>query len=165
MFDIMRNIKLKFRTAKINDKDKIFNILLNSFESYRGHYTEEGFKSTILSPEEIENRIKQNIFKVFVAVTLENEIVGTVSIIKQNDRYYIRSMAVEPKFQKKGIGSFILENICKIAGNDDIKKLSLESFEPLKKAIRFYKKHGFIESGITKDLHGNEIFEMIKILD
>lgn len=164
MFDVMGIMTIKFELAKINDKNKIYNILLNSFEPYKEYFTEDGFYSTVLSPEEIENRIKQIFFKVFV-VTMEKRIVGTVTVIPQNDRYYLRSMAVEPNYQNTGIGSFILENIYRIAKNDNIKKVSLESFKPLEKAVRFYKKHGFEKTGITKDLYGIEIFEMIKILD
>jgi ribosomal protein S18 acetylase RimI-like enzyme len=160
----MGNKKLVFRKAKINDKEKIYNILLNSFKPYKKDYTEKGYYSTILSPEKIEERINENIFKIFV-VTIDKKIVGTVSILHQDDRYYIRSMAVEPDYQNKGVGLFILENIFDIAKNENIKKISLESFKPLKKAVRFYEKHGFKKTGIIKDLYGNEIFEMIKILD
>lgn len=152
-----------FRKAKINDTDKIYNTLINSFVSYKKYFTKKGYNSTILSHKEIQERIKKNIFKVYV-VTIDNKIVGTTSIIQQNDRYYIRSMAVEPDYQNKGIGLFIFENIFNIAKNENIKKISLDSFKPLKKAVRFYKKHGFKKTGIKKDLFGNEIFEMVKEL-
>jgi hypothetical protein len=43
--------------------------------------------------------------------------------------------------------------------------VTLDSFRPLKNAVRFYKKYGFKETGVTTDLYGIEIFEMIKELD
>jgi len=150
-----------FRKAKINDTDKIYNTLSKSFEPYKKYFTKKGYNSAVLSSDEIQERIKKNIFKVYV-VTIDNKIVGTTSIIQKNDRYYIRSLAVEPDYQNKGIGLFILENIFKIAKKENIKKISLDSFKPLNKAVNFYEKHGFKKTGITKDLYGNEIFEMLK---
>jgi len=164
MLDITANKKLVFRRAKMNEIDEIHNILLNSFEPYRKYFTEEGFSSAVLSIEEIKKRIKNYIFKVYVVI-IDKKIVGTASILPQDDRYYLRSMAVDPNYQNKGIGLFILENISNVAEKENIRKISLESFKPLYKAIGFYEKYGFKKTGITKDLCGNEIFEMIKQLD
>ena len=148
----------------MNEIDEIHNILLNSFEPYRIYFTVECFSSAVLSPGEIKKRIKNNIFKVYVVI-IDKKIVGTASILPQDDRYYLRSMAVDPNYQNKGIGLFILENISNVAEKENIRKISLESFKPLHKAIGFYEKYGFKKTGITKDLCGNEIFEMIKELD
>jgi len=153
MLDIMVNKKLVFRGANINEKDDIYQILIESFEPYRKYYTEEGYISTVLSPEEIKKRLKDNVFKVFV-VTLDKKIVGTVSIIQKNDSYYIRSMAVDPDYQNQGIGLFILENICNIAENENIKKISLDSFQPLEKAVKFYEKYGFKKNRYNKRFAG-----------
>jgi len=163
MLDITANKKLVLRRAKINEEYDIYDILIEAFEPYKKDFTLKGYKAAILNPDEFKKRIIENIFMVFV-ITLNKRIIGTVSILHKTDSFYIRSMAVHPDYQNKGIGFFILENISNFAKKEKIKKLSLESFKPLFKAVRFYEKYGFKKTGIIKDLCGNEIFEMIKEL-
>jgi N-acetylglutamate synthase-like GNAT family acetyltransferase len=155
---------LNFRKACTDDADKIYKVLLKAFEPYKQKYTKEAFNATVISPEEIKERINQKNFDVLVAI-YEDQIVGTASMSAKKDKtLYIRSMAVNPKFQKKGVGLFILDEIYRIAHRRDISLLSLDSSKPLKDAIRFYERYGFKRTGITHDFFGVEIFEMIKEL-
>lgn len=158
----MKSKNLTFRKAKTSDINHIHEILYKSFQPYQKFYTDQAFAATVISPEEIKNRIIKSVYDVFVAL-FNSQIVGTVSLsIKNQGILYIRSMVVDPDFQRKGIGRFILENIISFAKKRKIKKFVLESSKPLNNALNFYEKHGFKKTGYTRDFYGIEIFEMIK---
>jgi len=70
-------------------------------------------------------------------------------------------MAVDPVFQKRGIGRFILDATCRIAKGKKINFISLYSYRPLENALRLYRIYGFKETGVKRDLFGIELFEMI----
>ncbi|HEX8459935.1 MAG TPA: GNAT family N-acetyltransferase [Segetibacter sp.] len=75
-----------------------------------------------------------------------NEIAGTFALIKEQPRVFeLSKMAVDEKFQGKGIGSkmiaFSLERAKELGAN----KVILYSNTALKSAIHLYKKIGFRE--------------------
>lgn len=77
---------------------------------------------------------------------LENQIVGTVSLIKVSDNAYeLSKMAVSSKYQGYGIGKKLLEHVIKEAQAIKIDKLLLYSNRKLKSALHLYYLHGFIE--------------------
>ena len=153
---------LTFRKANTSDINFIHEILYKSFKPYQKFYTDQAFAATVISHEEIKNRILKNDYDVFVSL-ITNQIVGTVSLLLKNKKFlYIRSMAVHPDFQRIGIGVFMLDKIFYIAEKKKIKKLVLESSEPLFNALNFYEKNGFKKTGSSRDFYGVEIFEMIK---
>jgi ribosomal protein S18 acetylase RimI-like enzyme len=153
---------IQIRKANISDIQEIHETLSESFEPYKQHYTEEAHKATVISPTEIEKRLTDQKSVVLLAV-YNNKIVGTASIkIEQNGNFYLRSMGVKPNYQGLGIGICILEEINRIAKKEDCKVISLECYEPLKKATRLYEKFGFRRTGRKRDYHGLIVFEMIK---
>jgi N-acetylglutamate synthase-like GNAT family acetyltransferase len=158
----VENQNLIFIKAQIHEINDIHFVLSKAFEPYRNHYTDEALNATILSPDIIKNRILNQKYEIFV-VKIDKQIVGTVSLsMKDQYQLYIRSMAVHPEYQKRGIGLFILKNISKFAKRKNIKTISLETSKPLKRAINFYTNFGFKFTGNSKNFHGVEISEMKK---
>jgi N-acetylglutamate synthase-like GNAT family acetyltransferase len=108
-------LKLSIRNAQINDINSIKEILDKSFEPYKKKYTKDAYNTTVLSCDELKKRIIRSDFRVLV-ITFKYQIVGTTSISMKNDKILnIRSMAVLQKFQNRGIGTYILNEICRIA--------------------------------------------------
>ncbi|MFW9854880.1 MAG: GNAT family N-acetyltransferase [Candidatus Thorarchaeota archaeon] len=153
------------RNAQRSDAQEIHHILSEAFESYREYYTEEAYKATILSPPEIATRISTKEIEVLV-VFYQNKMVGTVTIrLKRAGQLHIQSMALNPDTQRQGVGNYMLEEVIRLGRKKQVKTISLECFEPLKKAINMYKKFGFKRTGKKRDLHGSEVFEMTKTLE
>jgi len=76
----------------------------------------------------------------------ENEIAGTFALMKEEEGVFeLSKMAVDEKFQGKGIGSKMIEYSLKKAKELGAKKVILYSNTLLKPAIRLYKKFGFKE--------------------
>ncbi len=75
---------------------------------------------------------------------LNNEIVGTVALIKVNDHVFeLGKMAVSPDHQKSGIGKAMLDHVIAEAKVKGLDKLVLYSNTNLAPAINMYFKRGF----------------------
>lgn len=159
--DIVEHENLTFRKAQIHELNDIHLILSKSFRPYKKDYTKSAFDATVLNPTEIQNRIADQKHDIFVVIQ-NKHIIGTVSLLKKGqDQLFIRSMAVHPDYQKRGFGLFILKKISELAKRKNIKTIFLDTYKPLKRAVKFYEKFGFKYTGVTQDLYGVEICEMI----
>ncbi|MDD3492336.1 MAG: GNAT family N-acetyltransferase [Candidatus Thermoplasmatota archaeon] len=155
---------MKIREAKPGDGEDVHRILSHAFDPYRSYYTEEAYSATVLSPREIENRIRAGHMVVLVA-TCHGVAVGTVSLKPEGEgRIYLQSMAVEPHYQGQAIGKQILSRVETFAKQRKCKHLSLECYHPLIKALGLYEKSGFRVTGKKRNYYGIEIFEMTKEL-
>ena len=96
---------------------------------------------------------------------LNNEIVGTVSLLKKTDTIFeLGKMAVSKKAQGFKVGTILLEHSLNIAKQKQIKKLILYSNTILKSAIHLYKKYGFIEIELEIGLYERANIKMEKEL-
>ena len=152
------------RTARREDIEEIHDILAQAFAPYRDDYTEEAYNTTVVSVNDIIQRLDDSGKMVFV-VEFQEKIVGTAAVEITSANCYIQSMAVRPNVQRKGIGMVILMEIEKYARERGVKMLSLECYEPLTKAIELYEKFGFVRTGGSRAYHGITIFEMVKGVD
>ncbi|MEW6102902.1 MAG: ribosomal protein S18-alanine N-acetyltransferase [bacterium] len=87
-------------------------------------------------------------------VAKENgKIIGYGGFSIAEDEVSLVNLAIHPLYRKKGIGSFLLGLIIKIAREEGGKKMFLEVRRKNLGAISFYKKQGFIETGIRKSYY------------
>jgi GNAT superfamily N-acetyltransferase len=85
--------------------------------------------------------------EIFVAL-YKNEPVGVGALMKMNDDYYnyeMVKMAVDEKFQGKGIGFALGQAILNHAKELNAKHIFIETNTLLTSAIALYKKLGFKE--------------------
>lgn len=88
---------------------------------------------------------------IFVAKKNE-KTVGVVTLIPiSNDEMEIKSIAVKPELQGQGIGSFLLENIDKIAVQRSHKSLIIGTANSSIGQLYLYQKHGFEITGLRKN--------------
>ena len=96
---------------------------------------------------------------------LNNEIVGTVSLLKKTENVFeLGKMAVSQKAQGQKIGTFLLEHCLNIAKEKQIKTLILYSNTQLKSAIHLYLKYGFSEIELESGLYERANIKMEKYL-
>lgn len=152
---------IDIRKANHDDINEIHRVLSESFGPYRKFYTKESYDATVISNDEIKNRINREDVDVLVFI-YDGRIAGTVCLDVMNGKIlHVRSMGVRPGFQGKGIGKKILYEIDRIAKEKECDTISLECYDPLIKAIRLYEKFGFRRTGKEIDYHGITVFEMI----
>lgn len=94
--------------------------------------------------------------KCFIAY-LDNKSVGYVALaIKdfgyRKSRYVeIENIGVDPEYRSQGIGNRLMEETEKWAKEQNATKLYVSAYCGNKRAIGFYKKNGFYESGVELD--------------
>lgn len=121
-------------------------------------YLEQAFNIKQLE-KELSNRSSQFFFVYF-----NQEVAGYLKVNRNDaqsekmgdetieiERIYIRS-----KFQKHGLGRFLLNKVIEIATESHIRKIWLGVWEKNENAIAFYKKMGFVQTGSHSFFMGDE---------
>ena len=91
-------------------------------------------------------------------LVLESDLpVATFQVRITGDTLHFEKLATIPKASGKGIGTYCIERIEKIAIKNDCSKVKMEVYEPSKHAIDFYLKRGYTEIGLTDTLKYKEI--------
>jgi GNAT superfamily N-acetyltransferase len=149
------------RQASPTDAQGILDCLRLAFEPYREQYTPKGFDDTILSAETIGKRLTE--MTVFVAVNQAGEIIGTVGCqVTHADEGHIRGMAVRPDHVGSGVAQRLLETVELELRRRGCSRISLDTTEPLARAMRFYERNGFRRTGVVRDFFGMPLLEYVK---
>ncbi len=154
---------VEIRFAAPEDSEAISNVLREAFSGFESFYTPEAFDITILDAERVGERFNGN-GEIWAALK-DSEIVGTVSVVDEGERLYIRSMAVAPSARGLGIGQKLLDEIEKYAVENNFKKLFLYTTPFLHGAIRLYEKNGFRRGKDVDGFFGTPLFAMEKKLN
>ena len=155
------NEDLFIRPATSKDVSSILNCLKEAFGPYQQAYTREAFSDTILDTKSVERRMKE--MQLFVAVT-GGKVVGTIGCKAKPPEGHLRGMAVLPASQ----GTAVAAKLLRVA-EDELRRRScsfvtLDTTELLKRAGRFYEKHGYAVSGNVTDFFGMALIEYKKQL-
>ena len=73
-------------------------------------------------------------------------------------------MAVRPEWQGTGLAAALLHAAVTELRKNQCKRITLDTTDPLRRAVRFYEKRGFIKSGRESDLFGMRLYEYVKPL-
>lgn len=128
------------RRAETDDAETISALILEAFEPFRDKYTPDAFEYTAVKAEKVRQRFAEG--PMWIA-EVDGQPVGTVSGLPEEERFYIRSMAVRPSVQRGGIGQRLLETLEEFARGAGFKKLYLYTTFVLPGAKRLYEKNGF----------------------
>jgi GNAT superfamily N-acetyltransferase len=80
-----------------------------------------------------------------------DEIIGSVALINEDEGYELSKMAVSPKYQGLKIGQELMNYCISFAKNKKWDKILLYSNTKLSNAIYIYKKYGFVEVPVEPD--------------
>jgi ribosomal protein S18 acetylase RimI-like enzyme len=157
-------ITFTIRKALESDVPAILACLAEAFAPYRKHYSAEAILDTVLNSQTIKYRMKH--MEVFVAACeTDLSIIGTVACnLVTLEEGHLRGMAVLPSCQGAGVAQQLLERAEAELGARKCIRITLDTTEPLKRAIRFYERNGFRPSGRVTDFFGMPLFEYVKNL-
>ena len=86
-------------------------------------------------------------------VTLADETVGTFAYIKKGEKLFeFSKMAVSPALRGKGIGNKMMQFAIRFAEQHHWDKIVLYSNTILENSIHLYRKYGFVEVPLEKDV-------------
>jgi ribosomal protein S18 acetylase RimI-like enzyme len=155
--------RVAIRNAKGRDSPGILACLREAFEEFRERYTPEAFLETVLTPSTLRERLEA--MSVFVAVNSRKQVVGTIaSNMVSLAEGHLRGMAVLPSMRGSGIAAQLLRRAEAELAQCRCVRVTLDTTEPLLRAMRFYEKHGYRRSGKIKDFFGMLLIEYQKTL-
>jgi ribosomal protein S18 acetylase RimI-like enzyme len=152
------------RRAAHQDASGILQCLHAAFETYRESYTPEAFHDTVLTLETLHQRL--NTMTLFVAVSRSNEIIGTIGCsLTSTEEGHIRGMAVQPGWHGCGVAEELLHSCESELRNRKCVRITLDTTQPLLRAIRFYERNGYRPTGNIADFFGMRLFEYVKQIE
>jgi GNAT superfamily N-acetyltransferase len=155
--------RYSIRRATPADAAKILHCLHEAFEPYRKFYSPEAFNDTVLTRETVYQRLAA--MALFVAVTDDDKVVGTIGCSRINaEEGHLRGMAVLAQWQGSAVASDLLQRAESELRSHGCNRVTLDTTEPLERAVWFYEKNGYKRSGKVGDLFGMQLFEYIKLL-
>jgi N-acetylglutamate synthase-like GNAT family acetyltransferase len=128
------------RLAVRDDALAISQVIAEAFGRMREHYTPEAFEVVASTPDETLSRFDEG--PQWVA-TLDGRIVGTVSVTVEDGDLYVRSMAVAPQVQGRGVAHKLLEAIDEYAAGTQLDRIFLYTTYFTPGAKELYEKHGY----------------------
>ena len=150
------------REASDADVDNIRQCLATAFEPFRAQYTRRGFADTIPSVASLVRRLAE--MTLFVAEA-NGKLVGTIGCKKCNEQDgHLRGMAVLPEDQGSGVAANLLAAAEAELKRQGCTRVTLDTTEPLQRAIRFYEKNGYRPSGRVSDFFGMGLYGYVKQL-
>ena len=148
------------RQATIADARGILDCLSAAFEPYRTSYTPDAYLDTVLTEETVIARLAT--MQIFVAVS-DGQVVGTIACAMQGaEEGHLRGMAVLPETLGRGIAQLLLKAAEEELRRHGCLRITLDTTDPLQRAMHFYEKHGYRRSGKTTDFFGMPLHEYAK---
>ncbi len=177
---------IAIHAALPKDVQGILSCLSEAFAPHRDQYTPEAYADIVLNSKSILRRMHE--MRVSVAVKLSSpedmneQVVGTIATLAlgadlpDQDEYpvgsyeplpregHIRGMAVRPEMQGSGLAEMLLGLAEESLAREGCSFVTLDTTEPLQRAIRFYENRGYRASGSLRDFYGMKLIEYEKQL-
>ncbi|ERM80859.1 hypothetical protein P872_11115 [Rhodonellum psychrophilum GCM71 = DSM 17998] len=154
VFLSMENLNIK--KATIADLDQLQQIGKQTFfETFAFGNTEENMKTYLeegFSVAKLTTELNDNNTEIYFA-TLDNKVIGYLKInfgqsqteLKDDKALEIERIYVLKNFQGKSVGQLLYDKAIQIALNKNADYVWLGVWEENPRAIKFYKKNGFVE--------------------
>lgn len=155
--------RIRIRHASKADIESVRRCLAVAFAPYQASYTQAAFEDTVSTLSAMVGRFQE--MRVLVAQNELGEIVGTIAHrIGRSGDGHLRGMAVDPQFQGSDIAALLLRSAEVELKALGCTRATLDTTQPLKRAIRFYRRHGYEATGRVSDFFGMPLFEYAKHL-
>ena len=154
---------ITIQRATVVYADGILECLHAAFVPYQPAYTASAFEDTVLTREALLRRLDEMV--VLVALDQSDCVIGTVAYkISDHAEGHLRGMAVRPECQALGIADQLLARAEAEIANANCLRITLDTTEPLQRAMRFYERHGYCRSGRIQDFFGMPLIEYVKVM-
>lgn len=152
------------REAIPDESEIISSLIFEAFAPFRAEYIDGAFEYTTPAAEIIRERFAEG--PIWLAID-DGDAVGTVSGLPEEGRFYIRSMAVKPGAQGRGVGQKLLSALEEYARSEGFAKLFLYTTYVLPGARPLYEKNGFyvLRETAPEEWYDMGGFEMEKVIN
>jgi GNAT superfamily N-acetyltransferase len=126
------------RSLLPSDFDAILKVINDAARAYRGVIPDDRWKEPYMSAEELGEEIEAGIR--FYGLVEGGHLLGVAGIQALKDTTLIRHAYVLAGYQRKGIGTALLQYLVGLAKTPEV---LVGTWADATWAIRFYEKHGF----------------------
>lgn len=107
------------------------------------------------SREAFRRELGDRYFSTYLVAEASQKVFGYTGFFRLYNEGHITNLAVQPKFQRRKIGTLLMLELIKIALSEGVKKLTLEVRRSNLAARAFYQKFGFREMGVKKNYYSD----------
>lgn len=166
-------MKITTKKCTIEDLQVLQEISIETFnDTFKDQNSPENMKAYLeraFNLKQLEEELS-NTFSQFIFVYLNNETAGYLKVNScdaqsekmGDDSLEIERIYIKSKFQKHGLGKYLLNQAIEMAVALRKKEVWLGVWEKNENAIAFYKKMGFVQTGAHSFYMGDE--EQIDII-
>jgi diamine N-acetyltransferase len=158
---------INIKKCTLEDSIKLQEISYETFnETFKDQNSPENMKAYLQRAFNLKQLEKElcNISSEFFFVYFNNEIAGYLKVNTNDaqseqmgdESLEIERIYIKNKFQKDGLGKYLITKAFEIAIERDKKKIWLGVWEKNENAIGFYKKMGFVQTGAHSFCMGDE---------
>lgn len=152
------SFKTELRPFKTSDAAELIQFIKEDLIHVNGkNYTQKQIESIVAyyTPEQMI-KLSEEADRLFLVAVLNNRPVGTASLVNNE----VHMVFVDRNFHGKGIGKNLIERIEKVAKENGISKLKVNSSL---NAPGFYQKLGFKVTDSNKK--NNDVSETIQVVE
>lgn len=158
---------ITIKKCTLEDLRKLQEISYETFnETFKHQNSPENMKAYLeraFNLKQLEKELSSR-FSQFFFVYSNNEVAGYLKINTNDaqseemgdETLEIERIYVKKKFQKLGLGQYLLNKAMEIAAEHNKKTIWLGVWERNENAIAFYKKMGFVQTGAHSFYMGDE---------
>jgi ribosomal protein S18 acetylase RimI-like enzyme len=141
--------------------------LINS--AYRGEHSKKGWTTEAdllggvrTDPDSIEKMMNKQSAVILKFCNEDKVLQGCVYLEKKENKMYLGMLTVSPLEQAKGIGKKLLFAAEKYAGDQKCSIVEMTVISVRDELIKWYQKHGYYKTGITKPFPSDSKFGIPK---
>jgi len=125
------------RKCQPGDSERIYSIINEAARAYAGAIPADCYQQPYMSMDELKREMKR---MTFFGWEVDGELVAVIGFQRVKDVTLIRHAYVLPQWQKRGIGSKLLDYLKVLTTT---RRLLVGTWADASWAIAFYQKHGF----------------------
>lgn len=161
------NMSVKLKKCSHEDLKILQEISIETFnDTFKDQNSSEhmqAYLESAFNSEQLEKELS-NMSSQFFFVYCQNEVAGYLKVNTNDaqseemggESLEIERIYIKNKFQKHGLGKYLFNKAVEIALEDNKKKIWLGVWEKNENAIAFYKKMGFVQTGVHSFYMGDE---------
>ena len=157
-----QTVSAEIRQAVASEAIFVLGCVSAAFAAYRNDYTPGAYADTVPPIAAFERRFRE--MTVFIADS-HGAVIGTVGCsVVSAEEGHLRGMAVLPSAEGSGVGAELLAAAERFLARQGCSRITLDTTQVLRRAIRFYERNGYVATGRVDDFFGMSLYEYAKDL-
>lgn len=158
MVEMVGNVVVLLEEMRKTDTDVVVDLITRAMNENEGRWAKETVEFHFFCKENGKDDGRR-----YYVAKLGHKIVGISGLHRYTwgpeDITWLGWFAVDPSFQRKGIGHFMMEKTCQLARKNGFRKVFIETYsdDTFSKGRAFYEKFGFKQAGEIRDYIRNGV--------